>query len=424
MSESLRDSEHIRKYIRDIPSNSIKNTMTGEISDMSAGELLNFAEKRIFSLGPRDIASVLAYENMRYGIGKMICALNDGSVHCVLGPDATITRNIDRWMSGFGYGAVIRWPDAGVFFPEMRPNGCGMILVRLEEMLQMEEIIERISEIEISNLSFKGIKLKPDFGKGNHFLEFYKTIGISPEIRNTMPEECNYAILHGSAPEKKDEIYKTGEGKEIQTPLGKISVLEGDSGREYYRKWIKYEEFCKDRREFLIKEVVGKCRVISNITHQGMFSRNEVRLGCYDTMDKSNGDTTLFPVALRWDHPVYIFKGNENLSDEVIDRLGFDERANDIGVRQDLKNINILPHGGGYKIELGYTKISVMKTGIGNNFILNGGKKGISKLGKMIMMNPHEIPYNYRGMGVIGKIMEYDLATPVAKLRPLMTMKI
>lgn len=397
---------------------------TKKISEMSAEELLNLAEKRIFSLSIRDIASALSYENMRYGIGKMIYALNSDSVHCVLGPDATITRNIDRWMSGFGYGAVIRWSDTGVFFPEMRPNGCGMILVKLDEMLPGDEIIERISEIEASDISFKGVKLKPDFGKGNHFLEFYKPIGISSDIEDIMPEECNYAILHGSAPEKKDEIYNPENGMQVQTPLGKISVLKGNSGKEYYRKWINYEKFCKGRREFLIKEVVGKCKVISNFTHQGMFSRNEIRLGCYDTMDNSYKGSALFPVALRWDHPVYIFKGKENLSDDVIGRLGFDERADEHGIKQDLNRINILPHGGGYRVEIRYTKISVMKTRIGNNFILKGAKKGVSKFGEMIIMNPYEIPYNYRGMSVIGKIMEYDLGMPVAKLQPLMTLKI
>lgn len=395
-----------------------------KISGMSAEELLDLAEKRIFSLGLRDIAAALAYENMRYGIGKMIYALNDDSVYCVLGSDASITRNIDRWMSGFGYGAVIRWPDTGVFFPEIRPNGCGMILVKFDEMPTRDKIIETILRIETSDISFNEIKLKPEFGKGNHFIEFYKTIDVSPDIKDIMPKECNYAILHGSAPEKKDDLYNLGGSKQVQTPLGKISLIEGDNGGEYYRKWMEYEEFCRGRREFLIKEVVGECEVISNFTHQGMFSRNEIRLGCYDTMDKSFKGNALFPVALRWDHPVYIFKGKENLSDEVIGRLGFDGRVDNLGIRRGLNRINILPHGGGYKLEINYTKINVIKTRIGNNFILNGAKKGISKFGEMIMINPHEIPYNYRGMSVIGKIMEYDLAIPAAKLQPLMTLKI
>ncbi len=395
-----------------------------KISDMSGEGLLNLAEKRIFSLSIRDIASALAYENMRYGIGKMMYALDSDSVYCVFGPDATITRNIERWSSGFGYGALIRWADTGVFFPEMRPNGCGMALVKLDEMPTREEMIERISEIGLSDISFKGVKLRPDFGKGNHFLEFYKTIDVSPDIRDIMPNDCNYAMLHGSAPEKKDDLYNTENDTQIRTPLGKISVLEGSAGKAYYKRWIKYKKFCKDRREFLIKKVVGKCRIISNFTHQGMFSENEVRLGCYDTMDNSQKGRALFPVALRWDHPVYIFKGKKNLSGEVMGRLGFDSRADELGIRENLNKTNILPHGGGYRVEINYTKISVMKTPIGNSFIIRGAKKGISKLGEIMMMNPHEIPYNYRGMSVIGKIMEYDLATPVAKLQPLITLKI
>jgi hypothetical protein len=409
------------------------------ISQMSDDELLNFADQRIFSLGLRDLASALSYENMRYGIGKIIYALDSEDVHCVFGPDATITRNIDRWMSGFGYGAVIKWPDNGIFFPDIRPNGCGMIVARLDELPPKEEIIKRVVEVENSDLYLDGVKLKPDFGKGNHFFELYKSLGVSPDIEDTMPMDSGYAIVHGSAPERKDEIYGAVDNADrIKTPLGKISVLDGKDGKEYYKAWREFDRFSKKRREFLTKEVLGDCKILSNLTHQGMFARNEIRLGCYDTMDKSYPPGgALFPVALRWDHPVYIFRGKQNLSRDVMGRLGFGERADKLGLMDELMRINVLPHGGGYNINLQYSHIKVIKTDIGNHFVLSGAKPiskvdeisdtikgGVSSFGEMVIMNPHELPYNYRGGSIIEKVMEYDLGVPVAKLQPLMTLKV
>ncbi|HDH41390.1 MAG TPA: hypothetical protein ENG12_03175 [Candidatus Altiarchaeales archaeon] len=413
--------------------------MEKKISQMSKEELLNFSEQRIFSLGLRDLASALSYENMRYGLGKMIYALDSGDVYCVFGPDATITRNIGRWMSGFGYGAVIKWPDNGIYFPEIRPNGCGMIIARMDEMPPKREIIERVSEVENSELYLDGVKIEPDFGKGNHFFEFYKPLGISPDIEEIMPSDSSYAIIHGSGPEKKGEVYGAiDRGEWIKTPLGKISVLDGKDGKEYYKMYKELDKFSKKRREILAKEVLGDCKIISNLTHQGMFARNEIRLGCHDSMDRSYPrGKALFPVALRWDHPVYIFRGKENLSADVMGRLGFDKRAEDLGLKDELSKINILPHGGGYKIDLQYSNIEVIRTDIGNHFILSGAKpiskveeisetakRGVSSFGEMIIMNPHELPFDYRGTSIIEKIMEYDLGLPVAKLQPLMTLKV
>ncbi|MBN2015198.1 MAG: hypothetical protein JW778_08465 [Candidatus Altiarchaeota archaeon] len=410
-----------------------------KISRMSGNELLQFSGQRIFSLGLRDMSSALSYENMRYGLGKMMYALDSGDVYCVFGPDATITRNVGRWGSGFGYGAVIRWPDEGVFFPELRPNSCGMLLLRLDEMPSKEELIKKAAEVENSDIYLDGIKLTPDFGKGNHFFEFYKPLGVSPEVEDVMPKDGWYAIVHGSSPEMKDQIYgMIDDGEWVETPIGRISILDGQAGKEYYRRWEEFNGFSKRRREVLARAVLGNCEIVSNLTHQGLFSKNEVRLGCHDTMDGSYPKgKALFPVALRWDHPVYVFKGKENLSDDVLGMTGFYNRAEEVGLLDGLRNINILPHGGGYKINLQYSKIEVVKTGIGNHFIMSDTKpvskvseitetvkRGVSSFGEMIIMNPHELPFDYRGSSVIEKVMEYDLGTPVAKLQPMMTLKV
>jgi hypothetical protein len=400
--------------------------------------LIDEATRRIFSLGPRDLASALAYENMRYGLGKMIYAADSLDISCVFGPDATITRNIERWNSGFGYGAVIKWPKSGLAFPEIKPNACGMLLARIESIPSREEIINKISELNSSKIYLDGVEIKPDFGHGNHFFEFYSVLESSPEISGQIDKEHYYVLLHGSAPERKDLIYNhVNNGSRMQTPLGKVAVLDGGEAKDYYSNWKKLEDFSIRRREFILKQVLGEYEVVSNLTHQGLFAENEIRLGCYDSMQKTGKGKTLFPVALRWDMPVYIFKGRKNLSEEVIGRLGFTQRAQELGLTDTLKETNILPHGGGYKVDLEYTKISVVQAESGNHFVLHGAKpasrvsemietskKGVSSFGEMVIMNPRELPYDYRGLAVVEKTMEYSLGDPVAKLQPLMTLKI
>ncbi|KXB02775.1 hypothetical protein AKJ43_00640 [candidate division MSBL1 archaeon SCGC-AAA261D19] len=147
------------------------------------------------------------------------------------------------------------------------------------------------------------------------------------------------------------------------------------------------------------------------------------------------GKNRLFPVTLRWDYPVYVFKGKNNLSKETLDKLEFTRRAEKLKIEDELRNVNILPHGGGYKLELSYRNIEVTNTDFGNIFTLSDPKpavrveeakkgKGVSKFGKMVIANPHALPYSYRGGSVIRRTVELDLSDIAASLRPILTIKI
>jgi hypothetical protein len=387
----------------------------------SGKQLLEYAEERVFFLGIRDLTSAVSQKNMLYGLGKMLYVL-DGGAFCVFGPDATITRNKERWTSGFGYGCVIRWSDEGIIFPEMRPNGCGMILAKLEELPQRDELFESIAGLNEEGLEVEGFEIKPDFGKGNHFFEIYKAVEVSPDVQRTMSSRY-YAILHCSSPERKDEIYGMVDGGEwVETPLGRISVLVDSAAKEYMKVWDDYNSFCRKRREAIMREVLRDGAVVLDKTHQGLTSMNEIRLGCYDTRDGE-----LFPIALRWDMPVYIMRGNPNLSIDVISRMGFKDRAEKTGLLEELKEVNILPHGGGYKISIPYNEVRVVQKKESRFFILKESKtkkKIISRYGEIIFTNPRELPYDYRGRHVIEKTLEYDLGKPMAKLQPVATLKV
>lgn len=393
----------------------------------SQKDLLKMAERRIFSLGLDDLTARLSYKNMSFALAKIMHILDDHRAFSVFAPDATITRNKPRWLAGFGYGAVIRWSQEDVTFPDIRPNGCGMLLMRVDDLPSKEELVERASSVNAEDLSLEGLDIQPDFGKGNHFFEFYEPVDVSDE--SDLSEDSYYAIIHGSAQELKDNMYGWSEkGEREETPVGGLNVLRGDKAEKYFEDWKRLASFSKKRREFLAEQVIGDHEVLSNYNHQGFCAPNEVRLGCYNSMEQEDGD--LFPVTLRWDQPTFVFEGRQNISKNVMKKLGFLERAKELDLFEDLLNINILPHGGGYEIKLPYNDFEVTTTEFGNVYTLkmdSSQKNELEEdkdLSEMAITNPSSLPYSYRGIEVVERTLDLELGKVKAKLSPVITLKV
>ncbi len=387
-------------------------------------DLLDLAEERIFSLGVNDLTSKLSRRNMQHALGKMMHILQDDGVVSVFAPDATITRNKPRWMSGFGYGAVVRWFDDRVAFPNVRPNGCGMLLMKMDQLPSEEELVESASEVNGKELRLDGLDIQPDFGKGNHFFEFYEPNEVSDDASDGLDDDSYYAVIHGSPQELKDDIYGWADrGETEETPLGTLDVLYDGEAETYIDECKKLDEFSKKRRKFLAEQVIGDFEVLSNYNHQGMFSSNEVRLGCYDS--KNQGDGNLFPVTLRWDEPTYVFKGKQSISEEVMEDLNFSDRAERLGLKEYLSDVNVLPHGGGYKIKLQHDKFEVNDTDFGNVYTLfDSDENSEEVLSKMSITNPSSLPYTYRGREVVERTLDLDLGEIEAELNPVFTLKV
>ena len=88
--------------------------------------------------------------------------------------------------------------------------------------------------------------------------------------------------------------------------------------------------------------------------------------------------------------------------------------------QDELKQINILPPGGGYK--LGFddrASIRVEFLGKDRYFIVHENGR------KILLTTPKDVlPVGYRGEEVLGEIKHYDLGEVVCKLEPLITVKI
>ena len=75
---------------------------------MDRKRLLKQAEEHIFSTGLDDSAARLSLSNMKYGLAKIHWVQRELGLEpdatFVAAPDLTVTRNVNRWKSGIGYG--------------------------------------------------------------------------------------------------------------------------------------------------------------------------------------------------------------------------------------------------------------------------------------------------------------------------------
>jgi len=396
---------------------------------MEKEKLLRQAEEHIFSMGLGDSGSKLCRANMRYGLAKIHYWQESLGItpkaSFISTPDMTVTRNVDRWRAGFGYGGKISWGkgDEEFIVLNTKPNNCGMLVGGLEKFPEEKEFLERVESFHRKKNFIQGIEVKWDFSRGNHFIELF-SVKLTGEA-----ELPSYVfIIHGSAGElKKESPFGWGlyydkssslrkEASCINTPFGLLYILEGKKARRYFELYQFADTFSKKRRELVAKELFGDYELISNETHQGLLNYNEILLGAHyiDSSDK------LYPLTLRADLPAYLLKGCKNLRPQSIENLGFGKRARKLGIYQRLRNANIIPHGGGYTFPqlLGIDEVYE----IGNKRYFRAD--AANDRGKQIIFDIHDLPFVYRGREVALKLLELGLGEIVAKLIPLYVVKV
>lgn len=396
---------------------------------MEKEELLHQAEQHIFSMGLSDSGSQLCRVNMRYGLAKIHYWQESLGITpkatFISTPDMTVTRNVDRWRAGFGYGGKISWGEGNeeIIILDTKPNTCGMLVGGLEEPLSEKKLLGRVETFQKKENFIQGIRVKWDFSKGNHFIDIFS---VKPMGERKVPSYV--FVIHGSAGElKKDSPFGWGlyydessslkkEASQINTPFGPLYILEGKKARQYFKLYQFAEAFSKKRRELAAKQLFGDYELISNETHQGLLNYNEILLGCHYT----EGDNKLYPLTLRADLPAYLLKGHKNLRPESIENLGFGKRAKKLGVYQRLRQANLIPHGGGYTFPQLLNIEKVYEIGGKRYFRVDAA----NDRGKQIIFDIREIPYIYRGREVALKLLELGLGEIVAKLIPIYGLKV
>jgi hypothetical protein len=399
--------------------------------DMDNADILLRAKNHCFFIGLNDSGAELAKANTPYGIAGMHVVQQklglSPDATFISTPDLTITRNSTRWKSGFGYGGKISWGngDDELVILNVKPNACGMLIGGLYSIPEIEKLIHTLHEMDKNPITIDGIEVKWHFQKSNHFIDIFH----AKTIVKTGKEIPPYAfVIHGSANEFTADnptgfglYYDTSKelfsmARKVETPFSDFYVLEGNNAKKYLEKYTYADEFVRKKRRKAAELLFGDFVEISNITHQGLVNMNEILLGCHHITDSDS----LFPLMLRGDLPAYLVKGKKNLAPETIELLGFEKRAQSLGVYHRLTNANVIPHGGGYVLPDLLTVNRIIEVDRERYFEVEMQ----NDRGKKIISDVRELPFEYRGRNVILRALEMGIVEIVAKLIPICVLKI
>ncbi|MHA1976682.1 MAG: hypothetical protein ACW98F_01110 [Candidatus Hodarchaeales archaeon] len=408
--------------------------------NISRGKLLARSKQFIFSTAINDSASKLSQINSRYGLAKMHLVQShlglEPTATFITAPDCTITRNIQRWRNGIGYGGKITWGDGTepLIFVDTMPNACGMLVGSLNEIPDPIELIQKIHELNDSSgdIEIDGVPIQWNFGKGNHFINVFEVLP-NPAVSESSDLPEYTFITHSSPSELKTDENPKGMGlyyhesealqhfcETMETPFGDIHYLVGENARRYF-EFFEWADMIGAKRRILAAEMIfGKeFDLISNICHQGMINLNEVVLGAYSFSESQKGD--FFPVTLRSDLPCYLMKGIPNFSEEAVETLNFKERMEKFGLEKRIKGANILPHGGGYTFPHIVAIPEIFETVEKRRYFSVDLGTGI---GTLMFESPRDLQFTYRGRSVVIHTVELGLGEIVARMVPVFALKI
>lgn len=381
---------------------------------------LKRAQDHIFIAGIHDLGTTLCAQNAAFGLAKIHflqekLGLKPNATF-IGAPDATITRNINRWKSGFGYGGMLNVPsEQNLAILDSKPNACGMLVGKLDQSIDSTDVIAKTKSLKTRSLYLDGVKLEYDLAESNHFIDICQ---LDPEFDHSLDNPPNdIFVIHSSGHEHRrvsplgpglyiDESLELKQMTDtIQTPWGLLHYLQHDDALAYYRFALAVQDFNKRRRELYAHELFGSFTPWINATHQGFRKPGMHYLGAYFFEDSSE----LFPLTLGPDQFIYIIQPQPNYSNETIEQLGWWSRAEQLDLLPQLKEANILPHGGGYLVE--GKLLSVQSNGDQRIYQIedDDGKKQIT--------NIKQIPVKYRGEAVIEHLIKQKLGKIVARYR-------
>lgn len=383
-------------------------------------ERLDRAQQRCFFFDVDDAAARLCRANVAFGLAKIHWLQEklgtEPDATYVSTPDSTVTRNIDRWTSGFGYGGVFEW--SGRMMPlELKPNCCGMLAAGLDEVPSIEEVTRTIARLAETTLTVDGVAAQWDMHRGNHFINLYRV--EDPSVTGGHPY---LVIMHSSGSEFRGPnprgpgLYMNAGGEGLaaiaerwETPFGPIAFLRSDAADDYVAYVAMVDGFAKARREAYVRAIFGDAAdVLFNETHQGMDGPGRMLLGCYSTTSLR---APWVPMTLRPDLPAYLIAPNEVYGEEAIERAGVRVQVAAQGCEARVKGALVLPHGGGYAFPgLEGMSLEVQAQGAVRRFRFGQGPW---------VEHVRGLPYAYRANEVVERLTELGAGRVVTELRIL-----
>jgi hypothetical protein len=219
-------------------------------------QLLQNAKRHCFFIGVNDSGAALCKSNSVYGIAAIHYIQSQLKVRpsatFISTPDVTITRNENRWKSGFGYGGKISWGagDSELIILNTKPNACGMLVGGLENLPDIETLIKKLHDMDVTTTKMDGIEVMWDFSKSNHFIDLFEVVPVAKMDVSLPP--CAF-VIHGAAGEFSGDnesgfgmYYDKSEllrqmAERVETPFGNLHVLVKSAAKAYFEKY-KYVE--------------------------------------------------------------------------------------------------------------------------------------------------------------------------------------
>ncbi len=396
---------------------------------MTASRELQRAREHCFVAGVGDAAMQLCEANVPFGLAKIQHVQRQlglpADASFVGSPDATVTRNTNRWRQGFGYGGIYEWTgDFHVL--DLKVNACGMLVGALPRLPEERELGERMESFAGGALELDGVPLENDLASPNHFVDVFE---LAEEDRiEAPPGDARYFfIMHSSGHEhrvatprgiglywdKSEEL--VARAQSFETPWGLLRILADAPLREWMEFYRFVQDFNHRRRELLASHLFGEYTSLINATHQGLVrGANVANIGCYTFDDSTPEEERLFPLTLSPQHPAYLVRGWRNLSDHAIDSLGWRERAERHGLVDRLRSANMLPHGGGYSFpHLAGPATVEAEAPDRRSFALATGDPAAPR---EVISDPRGLSFGYRGQEVRERMEALDLGRAVVRL--------
>lgn len=376
-------------------------------------ERMKNAEKYLFSLGVNDPAEEVGRTNALFYLAKIHYIqekLGYKQQGMFIGaPDFTFQTTPHKFYGSVPEGGKIIWGDGSydLILGEMEFDFCGMLVGAVKNDPDLEEILDTLYKMKEKNLEIGGRKIGlRNFSQGSHFLNLY-------EVKNyevlDLPKVV--AVLHTSSDEMRDLLIKfvRERSEETQTPFGESCVLQGDNAREYERLCKYASEFSRRKRKLLFEEIFGSSEIIANHNHYELTGLNEAIIGC--NIISKRGE--VFVITLSDNLSAYLVKGKMNISPEKIEEIVSSPREIERWVYKKLRKANILPHGGGHKLNEIDSVAKVILYPDGKVII----SKCESKTGTSAYVNMKEISRSYRSEGILDRVRSLKLGDHYAALR-------
>ncbi|MHA1214661.1 MAG: hypothetical protein ACTSPG_05155 [Candidatus Hodarchaeales archaeon] len=399
----------------------------------NVNEMILEARNEIYSYSSNDLTCQLAKEVMSIGLAKIkfffrSLGEDPNQVVVIFGPDGGVTRNKERFDEGVGYGCIVATKK--FIFPSLlHPNGCGYGLYRIHELPSINEMFRRLKWLRSNGVPIEGQKGVWDVWKSNHFIDIIKLDEVSTQEPSLVSwlTPGYYALIHSSQQIQKQKLsyWRQEEFITVKSPLGKIQGLPEEKSQEYLDFFLKMEKYSQDKRDSIAKEIFGadNVEVIANPTHQGYFKEKDfyvMRLGLSDSTVKSGEKMlNLFPMGFNGYSYIYLYQGLPNIKQEhwSVSQL---ERAQELGHKNFLDNANIIPHGGGYKLNYPYSAVRTVNIVDEIYFQLYDAPMK----SELIIQDIQSLEYGYRGPGeVLPLVDKLELGKRIARFIPELVVK-